>query len=60
MKGLLMLVLVVVIAGAGLKLAGVPLPLLDYPVGPIGVDRPGPGMRDITIEAPGFGDVPAP
>lgn len=55
MKALLLLVLVVILVGAGLRLAGVPIPLLDYPIGPIG--GPGPGMPDITIEAPGFDEV---
>jgi hypothetical protein len=55
MKALLLFLLVIVLVGGGLKLAGVPLPLLDYPVGPIGEGR-GPGMPDIQVEAPGFGD----
>ena len=59
MRALFLFVLVLVLVGGGLKLAGVPLPLIDYPVGPIGEGR-GPGMPDITIEAPGFDDVPAP
>jgi len=60
MKALLLLVLVVVVVGGGLKMAGVRLPLLDYPIGPMGVDTPGPAMPDIQIEPPGFGDFPAP
>ena len=59
-KALLMLVLVVVLLGAGLKAAGVRLPFIDYPVGPMGVDTPGPAMPDVEIEAPGFGDFEAP
>ena len=55
-----MLVLVVVLVGGGLKVAGVRLPLIDYPVGPMGIDTPGPAMPDIQIEPPGFGDFPAP
>lgn len=60
MKALLLLVLVVVVVGGGLKMAGVRLPLLDYPIGPMGIDTPGPAMPDIQIEPPGFGDFPAP
>lgn len=60
MKALLLLVLVVVVVFGGLKMAGVRLPLLDYPVGPMGVDSPGPAMPDIQIEPPGFGEFPAP
>lgn len=56
MKALLLLLLVVVLVGGGMKLAGMQLPLLDYPIGPIGVDTPGPFMRDPQIEAPGFDD----
>jgi hypothetical protein len=59
MKTVLALLLFIVLVGAGLRLAGIPLPLLDYPVGPMGIDR-GPGMPDIQIEAPGFGDIQAP
>ncbi len=59
MRALLILILVVVLVGGGLKLAGVRLPLLDYPIGPIGVEG-GPAMPDIQIEPPGFGDFPAP
>ena len=60
MKALLILVLAVALAGGGLKLAGVRLPLIDYPVGPMGIDTPGPAMPDVEIEAPGFGDFEAP
>ena len=60
MKALLLLVLVVVVVGGGLKMAGVRLPLIDYPIGPMGVDTPGPAMPDIQIEPPGFGDFPQP
>jgi hypothetical protein len=59
MKAVLILVLAVVLVGAGLKVAGVPLPFIDYAVGPVGNDR-GPAMPDIQIEAPGFGDFEAP
>lgn len=60
MKALLLLVLVVVVVGGGLKMAGVRLPLIDYPIGPMGVDTPGPAMPGVQVEAPGFGDFEAP
>ena len=60
MRGLLLLVLLVVLVGGSLKLAGVRLPLIDYPIGPIGVDAPGPGMPNVQIEPTGFGDLEAP
>ena len=60
MRALLLLVLALVIIGAGLKAAGVRLPLIDYPIGPIGVDTPGPAMPGVEIEPPGFGDFEAP
>jgi hypothetical protein len=53
MRALLFLVLAAVVVVGGLKLAGVPIPFLDYAVGPMGGDR-APGMPDIQIEAPGF------
>ena len=60
MRALLLLVLVVVLVGGSLKMAGVRLPLIDYPIGPIGVDTPGPAMPGVQVEPPGFGDFPAP
>jgi hypothetical protein len=60
MRALLLLVLVIVLVGAGMKMAGMRLPLIDYPIGPIGVDTPGPAMPNVQIEPPGFGDFPAP
>ena len=60
MKALLLLVLVVVVVGGGLKMAGVKLPLIDYPIGPIGADTPGPAMPDIEIHPPGFDEFEAP
>ena len=60
MRAVLLLVLVLVLVGGGLKLAGVRLPLIDYPIGPMGVDGGGPGMPDVQIEPPGFGEFPAP
>lgn len=57
MRALVVLVLVVALIGGGLKLAGVPLPLLDYPLGPIGVDAPGPAVPNVRIEAPGFDEM---
>jgi hypothetical protein len=59
MRALLLIVLVVVLVGGGLKMAGVRLPLIDYPIGPMGVEG-GPGMPDVELEAPGFGEFPAP
>ena len=56
MKALLLFVLVVVLVGGGLRMAGVRLPLIDYPLGPVG-DGAGPGMPDVVIEAPGFEDT---
>lgn len=54
-----MLVLAAVVIVGGLKLAGIPVPLIDYAVGPVGGDR-APGMPDVQIEAPGFDDFDAP
>ena len=59
MKALLILALALVLVGGGLKLAGVPLPFIDYALGPIGGERP-PLMPDIEIEAPGFDEFDAP
>ena len=55
---MVLFVLVIVLIGGGLKLAGVPLPFIDYAVGPMG-EGTGPGMPDIQIDAPGFDDVEA-
>jgi hypothetical protein len=61
MKALILFVLFIVLIGGGLKFAGVPLPLIDYPIGPIGIfDGRGPAMPDVQIEPPGFGEFPAP
>jgi hypothetical protein len=54
------LVLVILLIGAGLKMTGADLPLLDYPLGPFGAGGTGPGMPDIQVEPPGFDDFPAP
>ena len=54
-EGLVVLVLVLALVAGGLKMAGVRLPILDYPVGPIGNFERGPAMPDIQIEPPGFG-----
>ena len=59
MKALLVLALVGVLVGGGLKLAGIPIPFLDYAVGPMGGDRP-PGLPEIEVEAPGFDEFDAP
>jgi hypothetical protein len=56
MRALLLLVLVVVLVGAGLKLAGVPLPFIDYSVGIFGEGQ-GPNLPRIQVEAPGFDDA---
>lgn len=60
MRALLFVVLIIVLVGGGLKMAGVRLPLMDFPIGPIGVNGPGPGMPNVQIEPPGFGDFEAP
>lgn len=61
MKALLLLVLVVAVVGGGLKAAGVRLPIIDYPIGPIGIyDGRGPAMPGVQIQAPGFDDFSAP
>lgn len=54
-----MIVLVVVVIGAGMKVAGMELPFIDYPIGPVGEDR-GPIMPRIEVEPPGFDDFEAP
>lgn len=58
MKPLLLIALMVVLVGSGLKMAGVPLPLVDYPIGPMGIDTP--GMPDVEVDAPGFDEFEAP
>jgi len=60
MKALLLVLLVVVLVGGGLKMAGVRLPLIDYPIGPMGIDGPGPGMPDVQVRPPGFDGFEAP
>lgn len=60
MKALLLLVLVVVLVGGGLKMGGVRLPLVDYPIGPMGVDTPGPAMPNVEIHPPGFDELDVP
>jgi hypothetical protein len=59
MRALLLIVLAVILVGGGLKMAGVRLPIIDYPIGPIGVES-GPAVPGVQIEAPGFGDVTSP
>jgi hypothetical protein len=54
MRALLIFLLVIVVIGGGMKLAGMRLPLIDYPIGPIGANGGDPGMPDIQVEAPGF------
>ncbi|MGE5290669.1 MAG: hypothetical protein ACM3ML_26455 [Micromonosporaceae bacterium] len=36
MKALLLVILILVLIGGGMKLAGMQLPILDFPVGPLG------------------------
>jgi len=61
MKAIFLVVLLAVLVGGGLKLAGVRRPIVDYPLGPIGIfDGRGPAMPDVQIEPPGFGDFGAP
>ena len=61
MKGLLVLILLVVLVGGAMKAAGLRLPLVDYPIGPIGIhDARGPAMPDVRLEPPGLGDFPNP
>lgn len=59
-KALILLLLAIALVGGGMKMAGMPLPLIDYPIGPMGVDTPGPVIPGVQIEAPGFDEVPAP
>ena len=61
MKAIFLILLCLVLVGGGLKAAGVRLPIIDYPIGPIGIfDGRGPGMPDVQIQAPGFDDFSAP
>ena len=60
MKALLLVLLAVVLVGGGLKMAGMRLPLIDYPIGPMGIDGPGPVMPDVQVRPPGFDDFEAP
>lgn len=59
MKAILLLAVAAVLVGGGLKLAGIPVPFIDYAVGPVGGDN-APGMPDIRIEAPGYDEFDAP
>jgi hypothetical protein len=59
MKALLLFLLVLVLVGGGLKMAGVRMPFIDYSVGPMGEGH-GPGMPDVVIEAPGFEGIHGP
>ncbi len=40
MKALLILILVIILVGGGLRMAGIRLPLIDYPIGPLGSMTP--------------------
>ncbi len=55
-----MVLLALVVVGGGLKMAGMRLPIIDYPIGPIGVNGGDPAMPDIQVEAPGFDEFDAP
>ncbi len=57
MRGLFLLILGVVVVAVLLRTAGVDLPFIDYPIGPIGEDLVRP---EIEIQAPGFDDFEAP
>ena len=59
MRALLLIAFVAVLIGGGLKMAGVPLPFIDYAVGPIGGNH-APGMPNIQVDAPGFDEFDAP
>jgi hypothetical protein len=60
-KALLLLLLAVVLVGGGMKMAGMRLPLVDYPIGPMGIEGGGdPVMPDIQIEPPGFDNFGGP
>ena len=61
MKAIFLMLLLVVLVGGGLKAAGVRLPIIDYPIGPIGIfDGRGPAMPDVQIQPPGFDDFSPP
>ena len=61
MKAIFLILLLVVLVGGGLKAAGVRLPIIDYPIGPIGIfDGRGLAMPDVQIQPPGFDDFSAP
>lgn len=61
MKALFLILVLLIVVGGGLKVAGVRLPIVDYPIGPIGnFDGRGPAMPDIQIEPPGFDGFGAP
>lgn len=51
MRFLLIVALVVVLIGAGMKLAGQRLPFIDYQIGPFGGDV---GVPAVEIQAPGY------
>ena len=55
-----MVLLALVVVGGGLKMAGMRLPIIDYPIGPIGVNGADPAMPNIQLEAPGFDEFDAP
>lgn len=56
MKALLVIGLIAIVVVIGMKASGMRVPILDYPLGPIG----GPMVQpDIQIQAPGY-DIPVP
>lgn len=57
MKPVLVIVLLVVVVVIGLKLAGVPVPYLDYQPGVAGPDV---NLPEIEVRPPGFDDFGAP
>jgi hypothetical protein len=59
MRAILLIVLAAIVVVGGLRFAGVPMPFLDYAVGPFGEGR-GPAVPDIQIEAPGYDEFEAP
>lgn len=57
MRTLVLVALLLVLVGVGMKLAGIPIPYIDYTPSIAGPDVERP---DIRVEPPGFDDFPAP
>lgn len=51
MKTLLVIALVAIVVVIGLKAAGMRVPILDFPLGPVGVPLTQP---DIQVQPPGY------